>query len=172
MARKKPNDPATRDSTAHLGFEEEHWFAADNPRSNMDAAEQVRSGDSQPQAARRLSKPMQYGNLVPGLVFLKCSSASFEVCHGWLELLSPTGRNPGDEGNPTKTANYADAPEFCKSATTEEIASHGCVLSPGRYVCAEAGDNGGLCEENMSRLVAELNGPFAKSDKPEAAIHA
>ena len=32
---------------------------------------------------------------------------------------------------------YQDMPGFCKRATSEEIASHGYVLTPGRYVGAE-----------------------------------
>jgi len=38
----------------------------------------------------------------------------------------------------TEAGDYADVPGFCKSATLEEIRKHGHVLTPGRYVGAEA----------------------------------
>jgi type I restriction enzyme M protein len=68
---------------------------------------------------------------------------------------------------------YSDVPGFCKSATTQEIASHGWVLTPGRYVGAEeVEDDGDPFEEKMPRLVAELNAQFVESAKLEAAIRA
>jgi type I restriction enzyme M protein len=70
-------------------------------------------------------------------------------------------------------SQYKDIPGFCKSATTAEIAAHGFVLTPGRYVGAEeVADDGEPFEEKMPRLVAELNGQFAESAKLEAAIRA
>ena len=66
---------------------------------------------------------------------------------------------------------YEDIPGFCFSATTAEIASHGHVLTPGRYVGAEeVEDDGEPFEEKMPRLVAELDAQFAESAKLEAAI--
>ena len=68
---------------------------------------------------------------------------------------------------------YQDLPGFCKSATTSEIAAHGHVLTPGRYVGAEeAEDDGDPFEEKMPRLVAELHAQFAESAKLEEAIKA
>jgi type I restriction enzyme M protein len=68
---------------------------------------------------------------------------------------------------------YADIAGFCKSAKTEEIATHGYVLTPGRYVGAEEiEDDGEPFEQKMTRLVAELNGQFAESAKLEKAIKA
>jgi type I restriction enzyme M protein len=66
---------------------------------------------------------------------------------------------------------YQDIPGFCKSATTAEIAAHGHVLTPGRYVGAEeVEDDGDPFEEKMPRLVAELRAHFAESAMLEAAI--
>jgi type I restriction enzyme M protein len=66
---------------------------------------------------------------------------------------------------------YSNLAGFCKSATTAEIATHGHVLTPGRYVGAEeVEDDGEPFDEKMSRLVAELNGQFAESAKLEKAI--
>jgi type I restriction enzyme M protein len=75
----------------------------------------------------------------------------------------------GDKG----AGKYADVPGFCKSATAAEIATHGHVLTPGRYVGAEdVEDDGEPFEEKMPRLVAELNAQFAESAKLESAIRA
>jgi type I restriction enzyme M protein len=66
---------------------------------------------------------------------------------------------------------YADLPGFCKSATLEEIASHGFVLTPGRYVGAEEQeDDGEPFEEKMARLIGELGSQFAESDELERRI--
>ena len=62
---------------------------------------------------------------------------------------------------------------FCKSATSAEIAAHGHVLTPGRYVGAEEiEDDGDPFEEKMPRLVAELHAQFAESANLEKAIKA
>jgi type I restriction enzyme M protein len=71
------------------------------------------------------------------------------------------------------TLHYSDIPGFCKSATTAEIAAHGYVLTPGRYVGAEqVEDDGEPFEEKMSRLIPELESQFTESAKLEAQIRA
>lgn len=66
---------------------------------------------------------------------------------------------------------YEDVPGFCKSATLEEIASHGYVLTPGRYVGAEElEDDDEPFEEKMERLTKKLDEQFEESAKLEAAI--
>ena len=73
--------------------------------------------------------------------------------------------------NSKRGKDYQDIAGFCKSATTAEIAGHGHVLTPGRYVGVEAiEDDGQPFEEKMSRLVSELKGQFAESAKLETAI--
>ena len=68
---------------------------------------------------------------------------------------------------------YEDVPGFCKSATKTEIAAHGYVLTPGRYVGAEdVEDEGEPFADKMKRLVTELNAQFAESAKLEQAIQA
>ena len=66
---------------------------------------------------------------------------------------------------------YADVPGFCKRATLEDIRKHGHVLTPGRYVGAEAAeDDGEPFEEKMKRLVGQLREQQAEAAKLEAAI--
>jgi len=76
-------------------------------------------------------------------------------------------------GKILESREYSDLLGFCKSATTAEIAAHGHVLTPGRYVGAEeVEDDGDPFEEKMPRLVAELDAQFAESAKLEQAIKA
>jgi len=66
---------------------------------------------------------------------------------------------------------YADIPGFCKSATLKEIAAHGYVLTPGRYVGAEeTEDDGTPFEEKMAELSAELYELMAEGEELDAAI--
>jgi type I restriction enzyme M protein len=66
---------------------------------------------------------------------------------------------------------YADVAGFCKSATTEEIKRHGYVLTPGRYVGAEAvEDDGEPFDQKMQRLVAQLREQQAEAAKLDEAI--
>jgi type I restriction enzyme M protein len=72
-----------------------------------------------------------------------------------------------------KAGKYEDVSGFCKSAGKEEIAAHGYVLTPGRYVGAvEVEDDDEPFEEKMQRLVATLSSQFAKSRELEKRITA
>jgi type I restriction enzyme M protein len=72
-----------------------------------------------------------------------------------------------------EAGEYADVPGFCKSATLEEIRKHGHVLTPGRYVGAEAQeDDGEPFEEKMQRLTATLREQQAEAAKLDVAIAA
>ena len=75
----------------------------------------------------------------------------------------------GDSG----AGKYEDVPGFCKSAGVEEIRKNGYVLTPGRYVGAEAAeDDGEPFEEKMQRLTAKLEEQFKESARLETEIRA
>ena len=60
--------------------------------------------------------------------------------------------------------DYSDILGFCYSATLAEVKAADYALTPGRYVGAiEAEDDGGLLEETLARLRAELEAQFAQS---------
>ena len=69
------------------------------------------------------------------------------------------------------SGEYDDVPGFCRSATLEEIRKHGHVLTPGRYVGAEAQeDDGEPFEDKMKRLTAQWREQQAEARKLDAAI--
>lgn len=68
---------------------------------------------------------------------------------------------------------YKDVAGFCKSATKEEIAKSGYVLTPGRYVgITEEEDDGVPFEEKMEKFTAELKHSFKQGDELEGQIMA
>jgi len=68
---------------------------------------------------------------------------------------------------------YADIPGFCKSARLEEIRSHGHVLTPGRYVGAEAAEEDETpFAERFGALQEQLEAQFAEAERLTATIRA
>ena len=89
--------------------------------------------------------------------------------HAWRTSPSPLGAEGRGEGKEP----YTDLPGFCKSATLAEVRKHGYVLTPGRYVGAEAQeDDGEPFEDKMQRLVAQWRGQQAEATKLDGAIEA
>ncbi len=71
-------------------------------------------------------------------------------------------------GNPVP---YQDIPGYCKSATLDDIRKHGHVLTPGRYVGAEAvEDDGEPFADKMQRLAAQLREQQAEAARLDEAI--
>jgi type I restriction enzyme M protein len=89
--------------------------------------------------------------------------------HAWRgDLPAPELRQAGKAAG-----EYADIPGFCKAAKLEDIRKHGHVLTPGRYVGAEAvEDDGEPFDEKMKRLTATLREQQKESAKLDAAIAA
>ena len=90
----------------------------------------------------------------------------------------------GDDIVPNKAANtdkndstpgnkYADITGFCRSVTLSEIAQHGHVLTPGRYVGAEAveDDDEGFADK-MQKLTEQLGEQMAKGAELDGLIRA
>lgn len=72
-----------------------------------------------------------------------------------------------------EAGEYADVPGFCKRAALEEVRKHGHVLTPGRYVGAEAQeDDDEPFEAKMRRLAAALREQQTDAVKLDAAIAA
>jgi type I restriction enzyme M protein len=75
----------------------------------------------------------------------------------------------GDKG----AVEYQDVPGFCKNATTGEVAGHGFVLTPGRYVGAAAEEHDDEpFEDKIARLAAELDEQFRHGSELETTIRA
>jgi len=75
------------------------------------------------------------------------------------------GRTPG------ATGKYEDQPGYCKSATLDDIRAHHHVLTPGRYVGAEAIEDDGVpFEEKMAELSDRLYEQMRESMEMDAVI--
>lgn len=66
---------------------------------------------------------------------------------------------------------YADMPGFCRAVKLAEIAEHGYVLTPGRFVGAEATDDDDEAfNEKMERLTAQLAEQMTRGAALDALI--
>jgi len=73
----------------------------------------------------------------------------------------------GDQG----AAEYADLPGFCMAVKLEGVRKHGHVLTPGRYVGAEAAEEDDEAfDEKMTRLAATLRQQQREAAKLNAVI--
>ncbi len=92
--------------------------------------------------------------------------------HAWRgSLKSSPSPSTGEGKGEGAVTEYADIPGFCKSAALDDIRRHGHVLTPGRYVGAEAQeDDGEPFEEKMKRLAATLRDQRAEAVKLDTAI--
>jgi type I restriction enzyme M protein len=87
--------------------------------------------------------------------------------HAWRGDPHPAVGHPLPEGE----GKYCDISGFCKSVKIEEIRKHSHVLTPGRYVGAEAPeDDGEPFEEKMKRLTAQLRQQMEEGRKLDIAI--
>ncbi|MCR2818933.1 type I restriction-modification system subunit M [Microbacterium sp. zg.Y1090] len=66
---------------------------------------------------------------------------------------------------------YKNIPGFCYSATTEEISKHGYILTPGRYVGAEDGEQDGEpLDRKIVRLASALRAGFEKRQESQERV--
>lgn len=101
------------------------------------------------------------------------SRVQIELLDADIELIAQTVANwrgvPLDVGG--EIGEYADVAGFCRSAPLGEIAEHGYVLTPGRYVGAEAvEDDDEAFADKMQNLTALLGGQIAKGAELEQLI--
>ncbi|MDW9243078.1 hsdM N-terminal domain protein [Burkholderia cepacia] len=74
-------------------------------------------------------------------------------------------------GDAEAKTTYADVPGFCRSVSLAEIAEHGHVLTPGRYVGAEElEDDDEAFADKMQKLTEKLGEQMAKGTELDALI--
>lgn len=79
-------------------------------------------------------------------------------------------RHSHEGGNPV---TYKDIPGFCKAASLKDIRKHGHVLTPGRYVGAQAvEDDGETFANKMQRLSTQWREQQTEAARLDAAIEA
>ena len=75
--------------------------------------------------------------------------------------------------DPATDAKYEDIPGFCRAVGIQEIAGHGYVLTPGRYVgAADIEEDAEPFDEKIRRLTAELSEQMIESHRLDVEIQA
>jgi len=164
LRRDKSRLPSPANASRHSGAAE---GGTRNPASSIDRRGQTLFID-----ARKLGRMADRVHRELTDADIAKIAGTYHAWRGDAVRPSPSGRGAGGEGSDSRNA-YQDIPGFCKSATLDEIRKHGHVLTPGRYVGAEAvEDDGEPFEQKMQRLVATLCEQQAEAAKLDAAIAA
>jgi type I restriction enzyme M protein len=155
------------------------WFLAKNKKASAhDASQRDRSGQVLFIDARAMGVLVDRTRreLTPADI-----DRIANTYHAWKAAPATGDVHPNDAVRPepvegqvahnNTVASYADIPGFCKSATLADIAAHGYVLTPGRYVGAQtvAEDNTPFAQR-FSELQATLNEQFVESERLQAVI--
>lgn len=135
------------------------WFLAKDKRHALSTAGIDRSGQVLFIDARKLGTSV--------------SRVQIELTDAHIERIASTvaaWRGEAlDEGG--QVGEYADIPGFCRSVTLDEIAEHGHVLTPGRYVGAEeVEDDDEAFAEKMQRLTQQLGEQMQKGAELDQLI--
>jgi type I restriction enzyme M protein len=94
-------------------------------------------------------------------------AATVAAWRGEPSPLPQAGEGPGVR----VSSDYADIPGFCRSVKLAEIAEHGHVLTPGRYVGAEeVEDNDEAFADKMQKLTEKLGEQMAKGTELDQLI--
>jgi type I restriction-modification system DNA methylase subunit len=187
--RKKAGNNPNGQPQANVGYEEKLWEAADTLRGAMDAAEYKHivlgliflkyvsdSYEERRQWLLRETADPKTESFVKKEEQHAYALEDRDEYGGqnvfWVPMKAPWQEIQKTAKRPEIGQLIADAMDLIgKSATLDEIRSHGHVLTPGRYVGAEAAeDDGEPFEQKMKRLTAELEGRFAESASLEDAI--
>ena len=135
------------------------WFLAKDKRHALSTAGCDRSGQVLFIDARKLGT--------------RVSRVQIELTDADIERIASTvaawrGEALDEDG---QTGDYADIPGFCRSVTLAEIAEHGHVLTPGRYVGAEeVEDDDEAFAEKMQRLTKQLGQQMQKGAELDQLI--
>mgnify|MGYP001617241035 FL=1 len=100
---------------------------------------------------------------------LQQPEAVLEAIHAAVSAAAPSPPAPLPEGE--GSAGYRDIPGYCRSVKLAEIAEHGHVLTPGRYVGAEeVEDDDEAFAAKMQKLTEKLGEQMAKGAELDALI--
>jgi len=77
----------------------------------------------------------------------------------------------GEAGSNGEVGEYQDIPGYCRSVKLAEIAEHGHVLTPGRYVGAEIVEDDDVAfADKMQALTEKLGEQMAKGTELDQLI--
>lgn len=98
-------------------------------------------------------------------------AATVETWRAGQDAQVPRGTAGARAAGETGTGGYQDIPGYCRSVTLVEIAEHGHVLTPGRYVGAEeVEDDDEAFADKMQKLTEKLGEQMAKGAELDQLI--